>query len=144
MISATKPMMFIEPESCYAARMRIPQHLPPIPAATPTTPPKPTPPGRQRYDDFWTEIAFEILKDNGDGPMRITKIVNESLRWGKFAGRERTDQKKMMFKVIGRLARSGRLDYYKSHFVTIPTSDTRYKAFLAQASKPLNLPPPCV
>lgn len=138
-------MMFIEPENCYAARMRIPQHLPPIPAATPTTPPKPTPPGRKRYDDFSTELVFEVLKNNGDGPTRITSIVNEVLKWGNFANNnERVELKKKMFKIIGRLARIGRLDYYKSHFVTIPTSDTRYKAFLAQASKPLNLPPPCV
>ena len=51
-------------------------------------------------DDFWTEIVFQIIKDNGIGPIRITSVVNESLKWGKFKGRERVEHKLKMFKII--------------------------------------------
>ena len=144
--SATEPMfVIVEPLSCYAARMRIPQCLPPTPAAMPATPPKPIAPVRQRYDYFWTEIVFEILKTSGDEPMRITSIVNASLRWGKFATRaERVEHKKQMFRVVGRLIRTCRLDRYNREFVTVPTSDVRRQAFLAKAALTVELPPPCV
>jgi hypothetical protein len=137
-------MIIVEPESCYTVRLRMPPPVPSAPAATQTTSQKPPPPVRHHYDDFWTEVVFEILKTNGDGPMLITCIVNQSLKWGKFVGKERTDQKKWMFKIVGKLIRSCRLDRYRRKFVTIPTSDARRQAFLAEAARPLNLPQPCV
>lgn len=76
--------------------------------------------------------------------MRITSILNESLKWGKFVKRERVEQKKKMFKVIGRLLRMRRLDRFNRKLVIIPASDAGYQAFLAEAAKPLNLPPPSV
>lgn len=144
-ISTTEPMILVEPPSVYAARLRMPQRLPPTPAATPTTPPKPTPPVRHRYDDFWTEVVFEILKTNGDCPLRITSVVNEAVKWGKFPIRaEREEHKKMMFRTVGKLIRTCRLDRYKRKFVTVPTSDSRRQAFLAKAAMTIEMPPPCV
>ncbi|MGA2248450.1 MAG: hypothetical protein ABSH48_26065 [Verrucomicrobiota bacterium] len=137
--------IFVEPEDGYAARMRISQLLPRTPAATHAAPPKPTSAVPCRFDDFWTEIVFEILKANGDEPVRITTVANESLKWGKFTNRgERVGHKKMMFRVVGRLIRCCRLDRLHRKFVTIPSSDTRRQAFLAEAAKPLNLPPPSI
>lgn len=77
--------------------------------------------------------------------MRITSIVNEAVKWGNFANRdERLEQKKKMFKIIGRLIRTYRLDRYKRKFVTIPTSDARHQAYLAKAAAAIDLSPPCV
>lgn len=143
--SATATMIIVEPMDCYTARSRMPQPLPSTPAETQKTPPTPAAPRRLPNDDFWTEIVFEILKSNGDSPLRITSVVNETQKWGKFANRtDRVEHKKKMFKVIGRLIRMGRLDRYKRNLVVTPTSDARYQAFLALASRPLDLPPPNV
>lgn len=135
--------VFIEPATSFDARMRIPQRGPPTPSAMPTSLLKPNQPTRHRFDCFWTEVVFEILKGNGDGPMLITSIVNESLRWGKFVRGERVKHKLMMFKVIGRLARMRRLERNRQ-YVAMPASDAGYQAYLAEAAKPLNLPPPLV
>lgn len=144
-IPATEPMFIVEPESCYTARMRMPQRLPPIPAATPATPQKPTPPSRHRHNDFLTELVFEVLKSNGDGPVLITTIVNEVLRWGNYTNNiERVELKKKVFKIVGRLIRTCRLDRYKRRFVSVPISDARHQAYLAKAAAPIDLPPPLV
>jgi hypothetical protein len=144
--SATEPMFVIaEPESCYTERLRTPRPVPSIVAAAPTTPPKPIVPSRLPSDDFWTEVVFEILKTSGDEPMRITSIVNESLKWDKFARRaDRVEHKKKMFRVVGRLIRTCRLDRYNREFVTVPTSDVRRQVYLAKATLTVELPHPCV
>jgi hypothetical protein len=144
--SAIEPMFVIaEPESCYAERLRTPRPVPSIVAAAPTTPPKPIVPGHLPSDDFWTVVVFEILKTSGGEPMRITSIVNESLKWEKFARRaDRVEHKKKMFRVVGRLIRTCRLDRYNREFVTVPTSDVRRQVYLAKAALTVELPSPCV
>ena len=137
--------IFVEPPSAYLARLRIPRLLPSIVAAAPTTPRKPIVPGRLPNDDFWTELVFDTLRNNDNVPMRITSIVNVVSAKGDFATNdERVKQKIKLFKLIGRLIRTGRLDRYERKLVVIPTSDTRHQAFLAKAATTVELPPPCV
>jgi hypothetical protein len=132
----------IEPMSCFIARQRMPKPMPAIAIAAQTKPPKPIVPVRERGDCFWTEVVFEALKQHGDSPMPITKIVNQSLKWGKFAGKARVAQKLMMFKIIGNLIRVCRLDRHKRKYVTIPASAERRRAYLEKFAGPLNLPAP--
>ena len=102
-------------------------------------------PGRLPNDDFWTELVFDTLRNNDNVPMRITSVVNVVSAKGDFATNdERVKQKIKLFKLIGRLIRTGRLDRYERKLVVIPTSDARRQAFLAKAATTVELPPPCV
>ena len=144
-MSATTTMILVEPESVYAARQRMPKPLPPAVAATQKPPSRQAVPHRLPNDNFSTELVFEILKNNDGGPMPITSVVNESRKWFKFANnRERVEHKKMMFKIIGRLIRTCRLDRYQRKHVILPSSDAKRQAYLAKAAAPIYLPPPCV
>lgn len=144
-ISATEPMIFVEPESCYDARLRMPRPLPSILAAKPTTPQKPIAPGPLPSDDFWTERVFDTLQNNDNVPMRITSVVNVVVDKGGYTNNaERVERKIKLFKLVGRLIRIGRLDRCDRKFVVIPTSDARRRAFLAKAATTVEPLPPCL
>jgi hypothetical protein len=57
---------------------------------------------------------------------------------------DRVEKKRMLFKLIGRLIRTCRLDRYERKSVVIPTSDAKRQAFLAKAATTVELPRPCV
>ncbi len=67
--------IIMESEACYQARMKKPS--PAAMAAINKAQSKPAQSHLVPGDDFWTEIVFQIIKDNGIGPIRITSVVNE-------------------------------------------------------------------
>jgi len=138
-------MIFAEPPSVYAARLRIPSPLPFAPATSQLTPQKPIVPGGLPADDFWSELVFEALRNNDSAPTLITSIVNVVVAKGGYTTNgDRVEKKRMLFKLIGRLIRTCRLDRYERKSVVIPTSDAKRQAFLAKAATTVELPRPCV
>lgn len=140
-----EPMIFVEPASAFSARLRIPSPLLFTTAAAQPTPQEPIAPGRLPSDDFWSELILDTLRQNDNVPMRITSVVNVVVAKGGYStNADRVEKKRMLFKLIGRLIRTCRLDRYERKSVVIPTTDARRLAYMAKASITVELPPPCV
>jgi hypothetical protein len=77
--------------------------------------------------------------------MRLTTLVNAVGKLGNFTRRADYDRKRVeLFRLVGRLIRTGRLDRVGRKHVGIPRTDSRRQAYLAAVSAPLDLPPPQV
>jgi len=130
----------IEPQAAYERRCGL---LPPNPFTSSPQPDRT--PSRPLGDDFWTAAVFDALRDNGDEPMRLTSLVNAVGRLGHFTRRAEYDRKRVeLFRLVGQLIRTGRLDRVGRKHIVIPRTDARRKAYLAAVSAPLDLPQPQV
>jgi hypothetical protein len=90
----------------------------------------------------WTEWLLDTLNREGE-PMRITTLVNATVKKGNFIERSSREAKKVeLFKLIGRMIRSGRLQRVARKNVTLPASDEPYRAYLAKFAAPIDLPKP--
>lgn len=77
--------------------------------------------------------------------MLITTLVNSAASWSSFTTRSARELKKIeLFRLIGKLIRTGRLQRVARKFVTIPATDERYQAYLASATCGIELPKACV
>jgi len=130
----------IEPQAAYERRCGL---LPPHPLTSPPQPARKLP--RPLGDDFWTATVFDVLRENGDEPTRITSAVNAVAKLGNYTRRADYDQRRIaLFRLVGQLIRTGRLDRVGRKHVVIPRTDARRQAYLAAVSAPLDLPPPQV
>jgi len=130
----------IEPQAAYERRCGV---LPPNPI---TSPPQPArAPSRPIGDDFWTAAVFATLRENGDEATAITGLVNAVAKLGNYTRRADYDQRRIaLFRLVGQLIRTGRLDRVGRKHVVIPRTDARRQAYLVAVSAPLDLPPPQV
>jgi hypothetical protein len=95
-------------------------------------------------DAFWIDLVFEAVREDGE-PVAITTVVNRVARQGGFRRRSDYDRKRVeLFRLIGRLIHTGRLDRVARKYVAIPQNDARRQALLAAASAPVDLPTPQV
>jgi hypothetical protein len=111
---------------------------------TTSTSPAPTrwPTGRRLESDFWTTAVFDTLRDYGNEAMRITSLVNSVAKLGNYSRRADYDCKRIeLFRLVGRLIRTCQLDRVGRKHVTIPLTNARRQAFLAEAVKPVDFPP---
>ncbi|MCX6925147.1 MAG: hypothetical protein NT154_18330 [Verrucomicrobia bacterium] len=131
-------MELVEPETVFARRCGLcPANGSPALSQAQWQPPRPL------GDDFWTTAVFDALRDHGDEPMKFTNLVNAVARLGNYSRRADYDRKRVeLFKLVGRLILTGRLDRVGRKHVAIPRTDARRWAYLTTASQPLELPPP--
>jgi hypothetical protein len=135
----------IEPPAAAAARLALPKPVPSALSAREITKNPPRIYQLKPNDNYWPKLIFESLRDNGDEPMRLTSVVNKTVRHWHFAARSDRERKKIeLFKLVGKLIRMGRLERVGRKYVNIPATDERYQAYLAKAASPIDLPKPNV
>lgn len=123
-------MIFVEPRVAYEGRKALSE-------TRPVTSP------RSPGDDWWVESVFSELREHGPEPMPFTALVNAVVEGGHYSRRnEREASKIRIFKLIGRLIRTGRLDRVGRKHITIPRTNARYRAYLESTAAPLDLPTP--
>jgi hypothetical protein len=93
-------------------------------------------------DDDPRDLILEILRFEGDLPVRITDVVNRIAAWSPIPNRrEREKVKIMAFRKIGQMVRTGTLRRVARNFVMIapPKEETHNEARLLD---PAEMPEP--
>jgi hypothetical protein len=133
--------IFVEPESVAAAR-QMSRTIPPTATNAPqnTSGAKPEVCEGKLTDDFWIQAILETLAFEAE-PMEITRLVNATVAWGNYTKRRaREMQKVQLFGLVGRMIRMGRLERFLRKYVKIPSSNERYRAYLAKSAVSVELP----
>ena len=135
--------VIIEPPASFAARQMTPRPLASVISARDVTKTPTRITGPSPNDDYWTNLIFRALRDNGDEPMRFTSVVNSTVRQWRFEARCDRERKKIeLFKLVGKLIRMGRLERVGRKHVNIPLNDEKHRAYLAKFAAPLNFSKP--
>jgi hypothetical protein len=138
-------MILVEPLKVYISRARPPATVVRAPIADLVDQHTARPGGNPQplSDSFWTDLIVETLREGDGEPVPITTLVNSVARQGNFSKRADYDRKRVeLFKVVGRLIRTGRLDRVGRKHVTIAPPDAQQQPCAKAAAQPLNLPPP--
>ena len=71
-------------------------------------------------EEFWTDWILESLEFEGQ-PIAITRLVNLAATWGNFSKRPKREAKKIeLFRLIGRLIKSGTICRVARKYVSLP------------------------
>jgi hypothetical protein len=118
--------VLVEPPQAYQARLALPKA--PIKEITPRPP--------SFYgEDYWTGLVFTTIRENGPEAMRFTSVVNATVEnWHFLACADRDKKKIELFKLIGKLIRTGYLERVGRKYVNIPASDEKRQAYIAKYS----------
>lgn len=138
--------IFVEPQEAFAQRTHT---LPaPIPLAMTAREimarSMPDQPRQRSSKDHQQELIMEILKFEGDVPVRITELVNRAATWGTHDSRSDRERTKLAcFRLIGEMIRAGKLKRIARNYVLAATQE-RIAPEQVRQLDPIELPAPLV
>lgn len=138
--------IFVEPQAAFNQRMHI------LPAPIPSAMTAREIMARSMPDQLMQrsskgpqqELIMEILRFEGDVPVRITELVNRSATWATHDSRSDREKAKLAyFRLIGEMIRAGKLKRIARNYVLAATQE-RTAPERGRQLDPIELPAPLV
>jgi hypothetical protein len=99
---------------------------------------------RHQCKEYARDLILEILRFEGDVPVRITDLVNRAVRWTPHQCRDHRERAKLdVFRLVGEMARAGALRRVARNFVLIADQEEKDQR-QGQQLAPVDLPEPRV